>query len=152
MSLLLQGVQLAYCNHQYFLLSISSQFHTCALSLITTPLRFVIASMPTYFEEGMMNCIEDYTWNNKKSRIDVSFRMQVMYFILCSFHSSVYLAFTLPFSFYSSSHIVFYIFTRICIFCRPLQVPSLLSSCSELLSPTKLQARNGPSPQRYYDQ
>jgi dehydrogenase/reductase SDR family protein 12 len=37
---------------------------------------FVLASQGTYFEQDMMNCIEDYSWNAKEERIEVVFSMQ----------------------------------------------------------------------------
>ena len=37
---------------------------------------FVVAGIPTMFEKGMINAIEDYRFNAKKQRIDVSFYMQ----------------------------------------------------------------------------
>ena len=37
---------------------------------------YVQAGIPTYFEREMINCIEDYTWNEAKGHIDVVFSMQ----------------------------------------------------------------------------
>lgn len=34
---------------------------------------YVIANIPTRFEIGATNAIEEYTWNSKKERIDISF-------------------------------------------------------------------------------
>ena len=34
---------------------------------------YVIASIPTRFEVGATNAIEDYSWNEKQNRIDISF-------------------------------------------------------------------------------
>lgn len=34
---------------------------------------YVIANIPTIFEKGAFNAIENYTWNEKKNRIDVDF-------------------------------------------------------------------------------
>ncbi len=35
---------------------------------------YVIASIPTSFEEGAVNAVETYTWNEEKERIDIDFR------------------------------------------------------------------------------
>ena len=67
---------------QDFLVCFACAKFTCAFYSLPF-LRFVVASMPTYFEEGKMNCIEDYSWNGKKNRIDVVFRMQVLYVTRC---------------------------------------------------------------------
>mmetsp|Transcript_227 Transcript_227/g.274 ORF Transcript_227/g.274 Transcript_227/m.274 type:complete len:551 (-) Transcript_227:227-1879(-) len=37
---------------------------------------YVQATIPTYFEVGMMNSIEEYSWNETNQSIDVNFRMQ----------------------------------------------------------------------------
>lgn len=37
---------------------------------------FVVAGIPTYFEQDKMNSIEDYEWDEAKERINVVFRMQ----------------------------------------------------------------------------
>uniref|UniRef100_A0A7S2WCU6 Lipocalin/cytosolic fatty-acid binding domain-containing protein n=1 Tax=Rhizochromulina marina TaxID=1034831 RepID=A0A7S2WCU6_9STRA len=37
---------------------------------------FVVANIPTYFEQGMVDCIEDYVWNPKTKRIEVRFTMR----------------------------------------------------------------------------
>ena len=37
---------------------------------------YVIAAVPTYFDRGAVNSIEDYTWNGRRQRIEVSFKMQ----------------------------------------------------------------------------
>jgi dehydrogenase/reductase SDR family protein 12 len=34
---------------------------------------FVIGVIPTYFEQGASNCIEDYVWDDAEQRVDVSF-------------------------------------------------------------------------------
>lgn len=55
-----------------------------ALTEMTKPIEierfvgrwFVVASNPTSFEKGMINAIEDYTWNAKRQCIDVVFSMQ----------------------------------------------------------------------------
>jgi apolipoprotein D and lipocalin family protein len=38
---------------------------------------YVIASIPTSFEEGAFNAIETYTWNEKEDRVDIDFRFRV---------------------------------------------------------------------------
>lgn len=37
---------------------------------------YVIASIPTSFEEGAFNAVETYTWNAEKERIDIDFRFR----------------------------------------------------------------------------
>jgi apolipoprotein D and lipocalin family protein len=37
---------------------------------------YVAAGIPTYFEKGMMNSIEDYRWDPVNQRVEVFFRMQ----------------------------------------------------------------------------
>lgn len=34
---------------------------------------YVIANIPTMFEKGAVNAIENYTWNEEKERVDVTF-------------------------------------------------------------------------------
>mmetsp|Transcript_51251 Transcript_51251/g.116512 ORF Transcript_51251/g.116512 Transcript_51251/m.116512 type:complete len:210 (+) Transcript_51251:439-1068(+) len=37
---------------------------------------FVAASIGTPFEQGMMNCVEEYAWDEERGRVDVQFAMQ----------------------------------------------------------------------------
>jgi lipocalin len=37
---------------------------------------YVVAGIPSYFEKGQMNSIEDYHFNEKKQRVEIAFRMQ----------------------------------------------------------------------------
>ena len=37
---------------------------------------FVVAAIPTFVDRGAVNSIEDYSWNGRRQRVDVSFKMQ----------------------------------------------------------------------------
>ena len=38
---------------------------------------FVVAAIPTLVDKGAVNSIEDYSWNGRSQRVEISFKMQV---------------------------------------------------------------------------